>query len=49
VDNGTIYVGTDEGGNWSNSIIYEIIYYQSKLSESKINTVVSYLRKKWVI
>jgi hypothetical protein len=49
VDNGTMFIGTDEGGNWSNSIIYEIIYYQSKLSESKINTVVSYLRKKWVI
>jgi len=49
VDNGTIYVGTDEGGNWSNSIIHEICYYQSKLSDSKINTIVAYLRKKYSI
>jgi hypothetical protein len=49
VENGTIYVGTDEGGNWANSIICEIIYYQSKLSDSQTNNIVKYLKKKWEI
>jgi hypothetical protein len=44
-----IYVGKDDLDSFSNVYMSEIIYYQRVLTQSEINTIVSYLGNKWGI
>jgi hypothetical protein len=44
---GPIYIGSDEGTNWSNAVICEVIYYQSILTSKQIWNNLEYLGNKW--
>jgi hypothetical protein len=45
--NKTLYVGKSDNNEACNSIIGEILYYNSSLSDSNVNTNVKYLQNKW--
>jgi len=49
VGNAPIYVGSSDYYESSNSFMSEILYYQRVLSQTEINTIVSYLGTKWGI
>jgi len=45
--NKTLYVGKSHIGESCNSIIGEILYYNSSLSDNDVNNNVKYLQNKW--
>jgi hypothetical protein len=45
--NKTIYVGGSNNNEYSNSVIGEILYYSSSLSNSDLQTAVTYMKNKW--
>jgi hypothetical protein len=45
--NKTLYVGGSDVNEYSNSVIGEIMYYNSSLSNSDLQTAVTYMKDKW--